>query len=403
MKQKALLTLSAIFVSLFAVVGVTYASTDANWSPNGIVDEENVTVEKGTTHKGSLYVAGNVVKVEGNVDGSLYCAGQKVTVSGNVSGDVICAAQQLTISGKVGEDLRVAGQTIAVNNTVGGDASIFGQLVTIDSAATIAGDLNGGAQNLTLDGKVSKNLRYGAQLLTLGGTVQGVSDLSVESVDATGGKFVGNVYYESSTKLELEKYTDSEVVYNQYQHSEQMSKSTVAADAAMFLAFAGISMALFAMLIALVAPRFLDRARQFTGQDPLNTVLIGLAAVYATPVVLIMLLVSVVGIPIATFIMFVWIAILMLSGPFFAYLVGSWILGSSRNIVLRMLVGIITVLVLYIIPIVNIFVVMTAGVIGSGMVIRGLTRGYRKPSYVSELASIPVKVKKVTKETTKRK
>ncbi len=240
----------------------------------------------------------------------------------------------------------------------------------------IGGDLNGAAESLNIKGVVSKNLFFGGENLNLSGQVKGTSQIAFEKVDATG-VFEGSVFYESSKKLPI-KSKSGEVVYHQLEtHSKGVGVVGVILNLVMLI----VSMVLFALLIALLAPRFLERSKDMLAKKPANVILFGLLATLVLPFVSLIVLFTLVGAPIGLMGLVVWAGLMILSGPFFAYLVGSTLAKPVKNVILRMLIGSLVVLVLYLVPIVNILVGLTAAVLGSGLVVQGLTNGYKKPTY----------------------
>lgn len=68
------------------------------------MNAENLdTLAAGETIEGPGFFAGNVVKVDGNVEGTTFVSGQDVringNINGNINGDLFVAAQSITING----------------------------------------------------------------------------------------------------------------------------------------------------------------------------------------------------------------------------------------------------------------------------------------------------------------
>ncbi|PID32567.1 hypothetical protein CR956_01790 [Candidatus Saccharibacteria bacterium] len=368
--------LISLVAGLLLISGAAYAVNSGGWSTNGVVGT-TVTVAKNEIHQGSFYAAGQNVRIEGEVRGDLYCAAQKVEIIGKVSGDVLCAAQEVLVSGKVGDDVRLLTQNLNLDNSIGGDLSVFGQSVKVAKGVMVSGDLNGAAQDLNIDGRVVKNLRFGGKRLSLNGEVKGVSDIAFEKVDGNGS-FEGDVFYASDEKLPI-KSKSGKVVFNEVESKYDAN----GAKKALFgtVIFVALSMGLFALLIALIAPRFLERSKELVSKKPANVLLFGMLNVLIVPFLALVLMISLVGLPIGVALLLACLLLWLLSGPFFAYFVGSVVAKPVKNVILRMLIGLVIVLVLYLIPVVNILVALAASIVGSGMVVQNLTNGYKKPSY----------------------
>ena len=379
MKRMQLLSLG-LMVSFLAIVGLA-STTSAVWSPNFSTADEAVTLAKDTMHQGSFYAAGQSVTIDGTITGSLYCAGSTVTINGTVEGDVLCAAQKVTVNGTVGQDVRVAGQFIEVDGMVGGSLTAFGQDVRLGNEASVADDVNGAAQQVTLDGVVGRDVAVGTQLLALNGEVKGNADVATEQVQlGSDASVVGNLNYSAQRELSFdESGVAGTVSYNPmpengYQGNGRQFFSAVKI---MFL----VMLAASALVAVLVMPRFLNRSSELFTREMPKTVLLGLATVFGLPALVGFLIMSVIMLPVGLALLFAWLTVVLLSGIFFAHWVGSELLRSQQNTIVRMLGGIAVMLVLYMIPFINVLAMFAALVIGSGMVVTTLSNGYRRPSY----------------------
>jgi len=173
--------LSLAFVSALAVllVPTALASTFAG--------DKQYVVEAGQTIDGNLYAFGQSVRVEGTVDGDLISAGEKVELApgGVVKGDVMAAGQSVAIDGKVEGDVRAAGFMVQVGSTgsVGGELVGAGFSVGVADSASVGDDLTAaGAQGL-VDGTVAGDLRFAGGGLDIQGRVDGDVDAEVDAPD----------------------------------------------------------------------------------------------------------------------------------------------------------------------------------------------------------------------------
>lgn len=398
MKRISLLVASLV-VSAGLALGVVGVA-QADWSGNLRTSEEKITIEKDQTHVGSLYAAGEKVVIDGTVDGDLYCATSEVVVNGTVNGDVLCAAQTITVNGEVGQDMRIAAQFLVVNGTVGGNLSAFAQDVKVASDGEVAGELNGASQLTTIDGTVSGDIVAAGQALRLNGKVGGNVDVAYESIDMAGSTSIaGNLNYTASQQRDIDAdRVDGQVTYN--------APTTESADSADWVSAAVmimLAMLLTSLVLALIMPRFIHRASQLLREGGLMTVLLGFAVAFGGPLLVGVLMFTVFLAPLAIILLLAWLLVAMLSGVFFAYYIGSALLRSVNNIVLRMLGGAIVLLILYMIPFVNVFAIFAAWVVGSGMIVMTLTNGYRRPDYSLAATAAPVASTATKKRSTTKK
>ena len=93
------------------------------------------------------------------------------------------------------------------------------------------------------------------------------------------------------------------------------------------------------------------------------------------PLTLLLLVVSVVGIPLAVIIGLLFGATVLLSTPFVAHLIGTKLF-PQRSHPIRSLVGAVLLLLLYVIPIINIITAIIVTVYGTGLVMRVIVQRY---------------------------
>ena len=360
------LLVGIIFVSVLVSVGVANAQS--------FKAGDNVGLAAGEIVDSALFVGGNNVNIAGTVNGDVYCAGQTVTISGTVNGDVMCAGQSITMSGTVNGSARLIGSTVNLSGTVSGSATVGGQSVTIDAAGVIGRDLLGGGNTITINGKVTRDVTMGTQNLTINGVVGRDINGAVDTLNVgSTGSVMGNVDYTSKNELSVATggkvtgtVTRTEPKANQ---KYDMRPEAVIGMGIGTAIFGFIMTIVFALALALMFPKILENAAVSTKKLPGKTILHGLVAWIVAPVVILILFLTVVGIPVALFALFTWVIIMMISSSFSGYVLGKLILNKSKSPVLIMLVGASIIAAVMMIPFVNFFVFIAAGMFGTGAVV----------------------------------
>jgi hypothetical protein len=143
-------------------------------------------------------------------------------------------------------------------------------------------------------------------------------------------------------------------------------------------------------------PRLFQNVTDQAARRPWIALLTGFVASFAVPIIIVLLAVTVIGIPLALFVGLLWLVAEFLSGPLFAYYLGRLILRRSRQPVLIMLVGSILLTILYFIPFLGILAILAAVWFGTGMLL--LEVFSRTPRPVYDTAPVAA-----TRETTKTK
>lgn len=379
MKRAKLLSFGLI-ASFITAIGVA-STTTALWSPNFQSSDDTVTVAKDTTHKGSLYAAGNNVTIDGTVTGSVYCGGNIITINGTVEGDVLCGGQKVTINGTVVGDVRVAGQFIQLSGKIGGSLTAFAQDVRLDQNTSVGGDINGAAQQFTINGMVGRDVAVGTQLLVLDGEIKGNVDVATEQIQlGSRASVLGNFNYGAGKEISFDRsLVHGEVSFNPAQPDDynRAGHQFVAAARVSLLLMLAVS----AIVMILIAPRFIDRSSELFRRQALMTILLGFAIVFGGPILVGLLLFSLVLAPLGLALLFGWLAIIFLSGIFFAYMIGAELLRSQSNVIVRMLGGVAILTIAYMIPVVSAIVLFVSLIVGSGMIAMTFTHGYRRPRY----------------------
>jgi cytoskeletal protein CcmA (bactofilin family) len=378
MKRKilaaAIVTLSA---GLLLTVGVQAKSSNMNYGGGN-----NVTLERSKVINGAYYTSGDTVTIAGTVKGDLYCAGKSVFVTGTIEGDVFCAGQNVKIAGNVEGDVRVAGQTVSIDGTTSKNVTVFGDVVDVAKTAMIGQDLNGASNTVTVDGQVGRDVTIGGKTVSILGTVGRDIGVASENLSINEGSSVaGWVRYTSRNEATIAKNSvKGEVKYTKQEDNSTQADSTAAMISSfiyMLLAFAVLSLG-----IVLIAPQQVHAIGTIGIKRLGMSILIGVFAVLAMPILLIFLALTFVGIPLAILLGIIWVLILILSGPMFAYYLGRLLLRKQTdNAIWTMLVGAAVVVVLFIIPIVNVITGLASVIVGMGIVSLYVASHLHKPRY----------------------
>jgi cytoskeletal protein CcmA (bactofilin family) len=377
MKKLIAIVSAVIVTSLLLVGGVVLASDKPNER-----FQDNVMLKESDVIDGSYYAAGQTVTIAGTVKGDVYCAGKNIIVSGIIEGDVLCAGQTVKVSGTVAGDVRLAGQFVTVDGKVAKSASVFGSTVDITRSARIGMDMNGAGESVTVDGDVARDVVLAGNAVTLTGTLgRNVEATSENLTVADGASVAGKLHYTSRNEASIASGSVKGQVdfTKRTQEDGRRNSNTWFASSALFMMLAFL---VIALALALVAPQFVNEVG-VTGQKRLGmSILAGVVFLFAAPIIVVMVAITLVGIPLAAIMLLAWILILLLSGPFVAYYIGRLVLRrNSNNIVAAMMTGAVILAILYVIPIVNIIAGFAATILGSGMLSLHLMSGRKKFSY----------------------
>ncbi len=290
---------------------------------------------------GPQFYSDSVVDIAGDVDGDVYAAGQSITISGDVTGDVIAAAQTITITGNVDGNVRLAGQDVTITGDISRSGTIFASIVKVTDAGSFGGDLVGGAEDIVLAGAVGRDLIVGVGGLTIDGTVGGdVTYTSDRDARIAEGAVSGTV----------------ERVVSPQPPTVEPSPWALFIGWLLGLLYALVALSLVTALAGLLFPRVLHRVTNQLVPTPWRALLVGFVASIAVPIALLVILVTIIGAPLALAGFLVWLVLTLATFVHVAYYIGRLLFRGHQPPVVKALVGGVILIVALQIPWLNIAV-----------------------------------------------
>jgi hypothetical protein len=177
----------------------------------------------------------------------------------------------------------------------------------------------------------------------------------------------GGIYYVSENDLSRQ---DGAKVAGEVKRTEPAQNQGQNQGSGNFVWWFMLSMLVLALSLVLIAPRAFERSADLARQPLVMTFLVGFIACLLAPLAIVLTMITVVGIPLALLTAVAWTAVLGLSGPFAAYLVGRMVWREGKNAILIMAIGAIIIILLMLVPILNIFVFLAVLWFGVGSVLR---------------------------------
>jgi cytoskeletal protein CcmA (bactofilin family) len=258
-----------------------------------------------------LYIAGSNVVVSQDVPGDLVAAGRMVVVKGKVVQDALVAGGRVEIAGDVGDVLRVAGGTVTVGGDVGGYVVAGGGTVDLLPAGTVENGLFITAGQAIVDGRVNGPLEIRGGEALINGTVEG--DVKVYAGKVSLGEHaVLKQDLQYTSKGEAKVAPGAQVLGSMRRLEEPGGRSGRGMALVPTLAsFFGLIVA--GLAVVLVFPRF---ARAVTTESLAHfgrDFLVGGGVLILVPVVAVLLVVSLVGLPLGLIGGFAYVTLLLIS------------------------------------------------------------------------------------------
>jgi hypothetical protein len=271
-------------------VNITESAKDAIIAAGGQIDVDKVSaadiiaaggdVELRGVSVGRVIAAGGDVEINGDIKTSVIAAGGHVKVpeGTKIGGDMLVAGGDLNLAAAIKGDLMAAGGNIDLNGNIGGNAILRSRFIDIDPATRIAG-------NLTYSSPEELKLADGI----VSGTV-------------TREEWRGNRSF-----------------------AENFGVRNIVAIAIVAVIGAIVALFMFAFVALVIFAPVIGRAGKSISEEPLQSFGLGMLLAIMMPFVVIVLVITIIGIPLAVF-----------AGAIFAILFGLGLVTAAYWIGLRL-------------------------------------------------------------------
>lgn len=348
--MKKLTALLVVFISLvFVLPGVVYAQQN-------IASGDNVVLSKDQIINQDYFASGNSVTISGTVNGDVYIAGGNVLVDGIINGDLLTVGGTVNVVGSVSGNIRAVGGNITISGLSDGNTSLVGGSLNITNNADIGGSLVAVGGEVQVFAPVGKGATVAGGQVTLGNVVGGNVTSGASMLTLTSSANVaGNLDYWSQNQPQIQP--GASVAGQTSGHMVAVSQEPVTkffgalVGISLFLKLIGfISQLIIGLLILRFFPNFSQGVVETIKGNPWWSLGVGFLALILTPIIVIILLVTVIGIPLALLLLVAYIIVLCFARIFIALLIGQWILKQKGNITWAFALGLIIFVIISLIP-----------------------------------------------------
>ena len=284
----------------------------------------------------TLVCTGDVVSVEGTIDGDLVVAAERFTLRGTVTGNLFFFSGEVEIEGTVEGTIIGVGERIDLAGRVDGATTLAGDRIAIADGAELGRDVTLFGEGVRFSGKAARDVTFAGDWIEMRAEVG--RDLQILWADRVelldGARITGDVHGrligrsaeidqapEAIVGGEVELSRQSMVrdhYLEHYKHAGFYVMILIAASAAF----------LFGLLLYLIDPRVFEadppNAREFV-----RSLGMGFVVLLAAPVAIVLVGLTVVGVPIAILGLFILLAALYSSFVIVAGLVGRAVYAPS--------------------------------------------------------------------------
>ncbi|UFJ39966.1 polymer-forming cytoskeletal protein [Brevibacillus humidisoli] len=299
--------------ALLAISGTTCFAFQA-------VSQETYVLANGETHIGDLFVTGRKVVIEGHVQGDIYSFAESLQISGKVTGDVITFSNDTVIRGEIDGDIRAFTRNLTIDGHVTRSTTVFTQYLnlsqsgeigrnvlafsqTVDLLGRLGGEINGTIADMRITGEIGRGI-----------TMLRVGQLQIEP----SAKINGDVRYMSHQEASIAPGAQitGEVAYTQLEPEPKESPTWPI----LLVVMSVISTVLLWLVIRFLFPKTLLSIQRTLDEKTLGHFGVGILLLLAVPMLTVILLITIIGIPVAVTLVVV-VGVLLFVAKIF---VGTW-------------------------------------------------------------------------------
>jgi cytoskeletal protein CcmA (bactofilin family) len=270
-----------------------------------------------------------------------------VDVNAPITKDLLAAGGTIIIQENIGGDVRVGGARVIIEPTfIGGNVAIVAQSVEIKPGANIAGTVKIRAQVVVMDGDILGDADIAAQEFTQNGTIAGT------------------------------------LTY----HEVEINKPGSGGISLFFRLIGLFGMLVLGLVLVSLWPKIIRTTVAQSIKNPSKDFLWGLGTLILTPIVVVLLMLTIIGIPLGLILVAGYAIALYISKIMVGIILGTYIFGAVQgrdkanksSLLAAMVIGILVLWLIGGIPVIGWIVSVIALVWGLGLLVNIKLRFFRK-------------------------
>lgn len=277
----------------------------------------------------NVYMTGTEVRPKGPIHGDLVAAAGRISVDYPIDGDAVLAAGSVDVRGRIGEDLRVAGGFVTLAGPVQGEVLAVAGNIAFGPDSEVGGRAWLAGGDVAVAGRFRRNVKVYARNILVLGQVSGDIHLFGATIELLPtARIDGNVTYVSNTPIKI--HPGANVTGKITREPGRLPTLRMPGWPPFRPLLMFGLLAAGALLLALF-PRFTASTVQTVRGSPLGSLGLGTAIFFSLPPVILLLVISIIGIPIALVLAGVYAAALLAGFLMAAFFLGERLLQLARR------------------------------------------------------------------------
>jgi cytoskeletal protein CcmA (bactofilin family) len=284
-----------------------------------------VRVDAAESIDDTVFLSGKTVIVAGVVDGDVFAAAERVEVKGTVRGNIYVAGESVTIAGQVGGNVHAAGKDLELEAKVGGSGFLAARNLILTEGSELARGGYLACESVQSKGRIGRDLYFAASTVDLSGTVERevrgyARRVTVSSSSSLAGDIHVTVPSEDALEVAEGATVSGETIVDV--HVEEEDRPFRRPGFYFGVVAQTLALLLLGIVLATLFPSLLPPAPK-SSREVLRDMGIGLVALVATPIVMLLIALTVIGIPVSILLGMVYAVLVFVSTLVVAYLVGQ--------------------------------------------------------------------------------
>lgn len=337
-----------------------------------IISNESVYLAPEETITGNVYATSKNITIEGEIEGDLIAMAEKIDIKGRLDGDLIAIAENIIIDGEINGNVRVIGKNLNLNGIIARNLNFIGQSLLLEQGAQVFWDLNAISQNMEIKGSVLKNAHFWYKNLNLEGNIAGNLKIKGEKNSTfnllPNANIGGDFYHQNHLNQQA---IDTNVIKGLIYQTKNINKEKSWPAWWQILIYQIIAIFIISLILLKINKNLFFNIQKQLKTKALVALGWGLVAIFLTPLLVILSIISLIGLPLAVITFSVWLIVLTLGPIFVAFLVGAEIVKKLKiqtkypNF-FSLLLGIVVIACFSMIPALGIILLFLSSALGVG-------------------------------------
>ena len=245
-------------------------------------------------------------------------------MTARVDGSAFLSGGEVTVSAPIGRNVYLAGGDLRIESVVYGKVRAAGGKIRIAQDALIEGNATLAGGSIEVDGGVGGNLRAFGESIVINGAISGDLELAGEKIRiGPDARIAGKLEYRSGRPMQVDPQAAISGGVTEVQKDQRWLRR-VGRGATFMGARFSFGILLIGALMLLALPRFTREAAATLRSRPAVACGVGFAMLVGVPLLLLLLVLTVIGIPLALLFAFGYVALML-----FGYLIGAIFVGDT--------------------------------------------------------------------------